>query len=82
MDRSEALGALKETATEILAVEPDTIVEEARFREDLGADSLDLVEIIMALEDRFGVSVSEEDAKGITTVGQGLDVFLNKAAVT
>ena len=50
MERDEALSALREVAVEVLSVDPDTVVEEARFKEDLDADSLDLVELVMGLE--------------------------------
>ncbi len=50
----------------------DKITPEARFREDLDADSLDLVELIMAFEDKFGAEISDEDAQSITTVGEAV----------
>ena len=55
-----------------LNVEPALIVPEARFREDLKADSLDLVELIMAFEEEFGGTISDEDAQKITTVGEAV----------
>ena len=54
----------------MLSVEPDTVTESARFKEDLDADSLDLVELVMGLEERFDIEVPEEDLEGVTTVGQ------------
>ncbi len=80
MDRSEALGLLTEAAVEVLGVEEDAITVEARFKEDLDADSLDLVEFVMALEERFDIMVPEEDLEGITTIGQALDLVLEKLA--
>jgi acyl carrier protein len=59
---------IKEIIIEILEVDEDKITPEARFREDLEADSLDLVELIMAFEDEFGGRISDEDARNIDTV--------------
>ena len=70
MEREEAVSALREVAVEVLSVDPDTVVEEARFKEDLDADSLDLVELVMGLEERFDISVPEEDLENVGTVGQ------------
>ena len=78
MDRAEAFAILKEAAVEVLAVDPTAVTEEARFKEDLDADSLDLVEFVMALEERFDISVPEEDLDGIDTVGQALTLVLGK----
>jgi acyl carrier protein len=57
---------------ELLGVEPERITPESRFREDLKADSLDLVELIMAFEEQFGSEISDEDAQKITTVGEAV----------
>ena len=78
MDRTKALDTLKEVAAEVLSVDPDQVVESARFKEDLDADSLDLVEMVMGLEERFDISVPEEDLEGVTTVGQAVDLVLAK----
>ncbi len=78
MDRAEAFTILKEAAVEVLAVDPSAVTEEARFKEDLDADSLDLVEFVMALEERFDISVPEEDLDGVDTVGQALTLVLGK----
>ena len=78
MERDEVLGALREVAVEVLSVEPDQVVEDARFKEDLDADSLDLVELVMGLEEKFDIEVPEEDLEGVTTVGQAVDLVLAK----
>ena len=78
MDRAEAFAILKEAAVEVLAVDPSAVTEEARFKEDLDADSLDLVEFVMALEERFDITVPEEDLEGVATVGQAVALVLGK----
>ena len=80
MDRDEGLAALREVAVEVLSVEPDIVTLDARFKEDLDADSLDLVELVMGLEERFDISVPEEDLEGVATVGQAVDLVLAKVA--
>jgi len=57
---------------DLLGVEPEKVTPEASFREDLEADSLDLVELIMAFEDKFGGEISDDDAQKITTVGEAV----------
>jgi len=64
------LERVKKIITEQLGVDESKVVPSANFREDLGADSLDLVELIMAFEEEFGGEISDEDAQGIKTVGQ------------
>ena len=80
MERDDALSALRGVAVEVLSVEPETVTEHARFKEDLDADSLDLVELVMGLEERFDISVPEEDLEDVTTVGQAVDLVLAKVA--
>ena len=63
---------LKKIVVELLGVDEAKVTMEARFREDLEADSLDLVELIMAFEDKFGAEISDEDAQKITTVGEAV----------
>lgn len=69
---SDTYERVKKNIIEILAVDEDLITPEARFREDLGADSLDLVELIMAFEEEFGGRISDEDAQGILSVGNAV----------
>ena len=71
--REEIYEQVKDVLVEQLGAEEDQITEEASFQDDLDADSLDLVELIMELEDRFGVKISDDDAQGIQTVGQAVD---------
>jgi acyl carrier protein len=78
MERAEALNAIRDVAVEVLSVEPETVTETARFKEDLEADSLDLVELVMGLEERFDIEVPEEDLEGVTTVGNAVDMVLAK----
>ncbi|MGZ4676830.1 MAG: acyl carrier protein [Acidimicrobiia bacterium] len=80
MEREEALAAIRDVAVEVLSVQPEAVVESARFAEDLDADSLDLVELVMGLEERFDVAIPEEDLEGVATVGNAVDLVLAKAA--
>jgi acyl carrier protein len=80
MDRTDVFAILQSAAAETLSVDTADVTEQARFKEDLGADSLDLVEFVMALEERLDISVPEEDLDGVTTVGQALELCLNKLA--
>jgi acyl carrier protein len=66
---ADTFEQVKEIIVELLNVDESKVTLEARFREDLEADSLDLVELIMAFEDKFGGEISDEDAKNINTVG-------------
>ena len=69
---------VKQIIVDQLGVDPDQVVMEARFREDLEADSLDLVELIMAFEEEFGGEISDDDAQKITTVQEAV-TFLEKS---
>jgi len=73
MTRDQVLTLVREHLAEELEVEIDRIDEGTRFKEDLDADSLDLYELVMELEDTYGVSISEEEAAKIETVGQAVD---------
>lgn len=64
--------SVRDIIVELLGVDASKVTETARFREELGADSLDLVELIMAFEEKFGAEISDEDAQSITTVGEAV----------
>jgi len=72
LDREEIFAKVKVLIIEQLGVDEDKVTLEANFREDLEADSLDLVELIMAFEEEFGGEISDEEAQEITTVGQAV----------
>jgi acyl carrier protein len=74
----EAFEKFRECAVEVLQVPADKVTREARFAEDLDADSLDLVELVMALEETFDVSVDETELDGIETIGQAFDLISAK----
>jgi|TARA_B100001013_G_scaffold115915_1_gene66734 acyl carrier protein len=65
-------------AVEVLSVDAAQVTREASFADDLDADSLDLVELVMALEEEFGVNVEEEELEGITTIGAAYDLITGK----
>mgnify|MGYP001015868234 FL=1 len=68
----------RKCAVDVLAVEPDQVTMEASFADDLDADSLDLVELVMALEEEFGVSVEEEELENIATIGGAYELITGK----
>lgn len=73
MDRDEVLERIRAHLATELEVDPARITEETRFKEDLEADSLDLMELVMELEDRYGIRIPDEEAARILTVGQAAD---------
>ena len=77
---ADTFEQVKRVIIDLLGVEPDKVTREARFREDLGADSLDQVELIMEFEERFGGTISDEDAQQIGTVGQAVDYIEQRMA--
>ena len=79
MTRDEVLTLVREHLAEELEVDAAAIGEQTRFKEDLDADSLDLYELVMELEDRYGVAVSEEQAARIATVGDAVDFVVEHA---
>ena len=79
---SDVLERFKPLAVQVLSVEIDKVVPEASFAEDLDADSLDLAELVMALEDEFDITVEEDELEGITTVQHALDLVAGKLGAT
>jgi acyl carrier protein len=73
MAETETFAEVKGIIVELLGVDEEKVTPEAKFREDLEADSLDLVELIMAFEEKFGGEISDEDAQSITTVGEAVN---------
>jgi len=80
MSRDEVLAVMRDAAVELLKVDPAKVTEEATFADDLEADSLDVVELVMALEEKLDISIPEEDLEGIKTVGEALNVIAAKVA--
>jgi acyl carrier protein len=80
MEREELLKKLKAIVSDKLSISEDQITEEASFIDDLGADSLDTVELVMALEDEFDLDIPDEEAEKLTTVGKTLDYVLGTLA--
>ncbi len=76
MERDKVVEEVRSILVEQLGVDASEVTEEASFQEDLNADSLDLVELIMEMEDRFKVKIPDEEAEGITTVGKAVDYVM------
>ena len=79
MQRDEVFDLVRDRLAEELEVDPAKISDETRFKQDLDADSLDLYELVMELEDRYGISVSEEQAARIETVGDAVAFVMEHA---
>jgi acyl carrier protein len=76
LDREEILGKIQEITADRLGVDEGDVTSDASFREDLEADSLDLVELIMELEEQFGMEIPDEEAEKITTVEEAVDYVM------
>lgn len=76
MDRSEAFSTFQGCVAEVLDIDPSEVAADARWREDLDADSLAVVEITLALNDAFGIKIPDVDPEQLMTVGQAFDLVL------
>jgi acyl carrier protein len=76
LDRQKAVEEIRAILVEQLGVDADEVTEASSFQEDLNADSLDLVELIMEMEDRFKMKIPDEEAEKISTVGEAVDYVL------
>ena len=74
----ELFARFRKCTVDVLSVDPYKVTPEAKFGDDLDADSLDLVELVMVLEEEFGVTVPEEEIEGVQTVGQAYDLIVGK----
>lgn len=81
MTRDEAFASFTKVAVDVLSVAPDKVVVDASFADDLDADSLDLVEFVMGLEEEFDVQIPESELEGVTTVGKAFDLVCQKLAI-
>jgi acyl carrier protein len=81
MTRQEIEEKVRKVLAEQLARDESEVTMEARFEEDLDADSLDLVEVVLALEEELGVNIPEEEMEGVKTVGQAVDLVAEKRGV-
>ncbi|HEY5517679.1 MAG TPA: acyl carrier protein [Coriobacteriia bacterium] len=79
MERDELFDKVKAVVVDQLGVDEDEVHEDSAFVDDLGADSLDIVELVMALEEEFGVSIPDEQAEKIKTVGDAVDFITENA---
>ncbi len=82
MERSEIEAGLKELLVNDLGVEAENITNASTFEQDLEVDSLGVVELLMALEDKYGVKIPDEEAESITTVGEAVDLVHDKLSAS
>ena len=82
MDKQQIEDKVRKVLADQLAVDESQVTTEARFAEDLNADSLDLTEAVLALEDEMGIEIPEEEMEGVKTVGQAVDMVASKLGVS
>src|SRR5688500_17846546 len=82
MDRAEIETRVKKVLAEQLAVDEQQVVPDARFAEDLNADSLDLVEAVLALEEEWSIEIPEDEMESVKTVGQAVDLVASKLGMS
>jgi acyl carrier protein len=80
MERDELLKKVRAIVADKLSISEEQVTETASFTEDLGADSLDTVELVMALEDEFQLDIPDEEAEKLTTVGKALDYVVGRVS--
>jgi len=76
--RDDVVATMREVLASELDVEADKVNADARFKEDLDADSLDLVEVVLALEEKFGIEIPDEEIASVKTVGEAADLVIAK----
>jgi acyl carrier protein len=76
--RDDVVATMREVLASELDVDADKVNADARFKEDLDADSLDLVEVVLALEEKFGIEIPDDEIAGVKTVGEAADLVIAK----
>jgi acyl carrier protein len=82
MDKEEIEARVRKVLSEQLAVDESQVTPDARFAEDLNADSLDLVEAVLALEEEWNIEIPEDEMDGVKTVGQAVQLVASKLGVS